>query len=397
MLARKNAVAASPYLRIAARDDARDVRAAAAVCVEELAVGDPHGGAKMAAELASADEPTVRAAAAESLGRLAARAPDLALGTLFKLVDDGDASVRGAAARGLVAFGESGAGGPGFAESKQGAEAERALGAALALGDATERQIIVKAAAKNRLAGVLRQATTDTDESVRLQAVRAAGALAPPALDVVRGAVDDRSPTVRAEATRILAAASGGGASEVLPIYEAALRGGDHAARAAAIAGLGELPGPGEPAAHLLGDALQQRSESIRAAAAYALGRLAERAPAAAIPVLERALHDPSYDVASAAVPGLALAWSRRLSPDELAQTLIQSETDSAKRFVALEALVLCAQRSQDPAARGAIAALARIAETGPPLARLAAQLGRAFLGAPSPDLHAFVERFLGG
>ncbi len=398
-LARKNAVAASPYLRIAARDDHRDVRAAAAACVEELAAGDPRGGAKMATELAGADEPAVRAAAALSLGRLAVRvpAPEVALSTLFKLTDDADGSVRDAAVRALTAFGESGAGGPGFAESKRGADAERALTSSLLQGDVPARQLVVTAAAKNRLPGVLRQATTDSDESVRLAAVQAAGALAPPALDVVRASVDDRSAKVRAAATRILAAASSGGAKEVLPIYEAALRGGDHAARQAAIVGLGDLIGAGEPAARLLGEALQQRSESIRAAAAVALGHLAERDPAAALPALERALHDPSYDVASAAVPGLALAWSRRLSPDALAEILIGAETDSARRFAALEALVLRAGRGQDASARAAVAALARVSETGPPLARLSAQLGRAFLGTPSANLHGFLERLLGG
>jgi len=49
-------------------------------------------------------------------------------------------------------------------------------------------------------------------------------------------------------------------------------------------------------------------SESVRTAAAAALGRLADKAPGAAVPALERALHDRSYDVASSAVPGLARA-----------------------------------------------------------------------------------------
>ncbi|MEP6654113.1 MAG: HEAT repeat domain-containing protein [Myxococcales bacterium] len=399
VLARKNAVAASPYLRIAARDDARDVRAAAASCLDELVAGDPQGGARMAAELASADAGAVRAAAALSLGRLAARAPDAALGSLFRLLDDSDSAVRDAAARGLTAFGESGAAGPGFAESKRGAEAERALIAAMARDDVAERQLVVTAAAKNRLAGVLRQATSDGDESVRLQAVQAAGTLTPPALDVVREAVDDRSPLVRGAATRILAAATAGGAKEVLPIYEAALRGGDHAARQAAIRGLGELSGEGVAAARLLSEALQQRSESVRTSAAEALGRLAERDPGSALPVLERALHDPSYDVASAAVPGLAAAWSLRMTPDGLAATLSGAEADSARRFVALEALVLQAQRgaTPNPTSTAAVAALKQVADSGPPLARLAAQLGRAFLGTPSADIHTFVERLLGG
>jgi len=410
LMSQKNAVAVAPYLRIAARDEARDVRAAAASCIGELATGDPRGGAKMAAQLAAAEEANVRAAAAESLGRLAVQAPELALPTLLKLIDDPEASVRTAAERGLGKFGEGAEAGAGtegagrkepgtpFAESKRGAEAERVLLAALARGEAAERQLVVTAAAKNHLSGVLRHASSDVSEAVRLQAVRGAGASKPPALDIVRGAIDDRSSVVRSEATRILAATSGRGARETLPQYESALAGGDHAAREAAIVGLGELPGPAEPAVRLLGEALSQRSESLRAAAARALGRLAERDPAATIPTLERALHDSSYDVAAAAAPGLALAWSRQFSPTALGDLMIASETDSARRFVALEALVRRAERNPEKTADHAatVAALRHVAETGPPLARLAARLGRVFLAAPPSDLHMFLARLLG-
>ncbi|HEY4394738.1 MAG TPA: HEAT repeat domain-containing protein [Polyangia bacterium] len=398
LLSQKNAVAVAPYLRIAARDDAKDVRAAAASCVAELATGDPRGGAKLAAQLAAAEEPNVRAAAAASLGRLAAHAPDLALTTLLKLIDDADPTVRAAAERGLAVFADGGGGGVGFAESRRGAEAERVLTAALGRGDVAERQLVVTAAAKNHLAGVLRHAATDSAEPVRLQAIRAAGAWKPPGLDIVRGAVDDRSSVIRSEATRILATMSGRGAKEVLPAYEAALAGGDHAAREAAIVGLGELPGPAEPAVRLLADALTQRSESLRASAARALGRLAERDPAATIPTLERALHDSSYDVASAAAPGLALAWSRQFSPTALGELMVKAETDSARRFVALEALIRRAERSPEhaPDHVATVAALNHVANTGPPLARLAARLGRIFLAAPPSDLHTFLARLLG-
>ncbi len=400
-LARENAGAAAPYLRSAARDDAREVRAAAAACIEELTTGDPRGGIKMALELVASDEPGVRAAATASLGSLASRAPELAFSTLLKLVEDPDAAVRAAAVRGLVQFGEAGAGGPGFAESKRGAEAERALVAVFAGSDVQSRLLIVAAGAKNRLTGVLRLALTDPDEGVRLQAVRAAGSSTPPELEVVRGAVDDRAPAVRAEATRLLAGTTGAGAREVIPIYEAALGGGDRVAREAAIAGLGELAAAGDAGAKLLGDAMGQRSESIRAAAARALGRLAEKNPAAALPILERALHDPAYDVANAAIPGLAVAWSRQLSGGALAQIMLESEADSARRFVALEALLWRAQ-SGTPGAEGVAArreaadALGRVADSGPPLARLAGQLGRAFATTPAAKMHPFLERLLG-
>jgi HEAT repeat protein len=390
-MARKNAALVSPYLRVAARDDRDEVRTAAASCLGELSEADPKGAAKMAAELAAGNEPAVRIAAAEALGRLGVRARELVVPALLKLVDDPDRGVRVAAERSFGAVAEKTSLG---AEGKRGGEAERVLDAALVQGDALERVEVVDAAAKAGLASVLRQASADGDESVRLEAVRAAGKLGGPAMEVVRGAVDDRASAVRAEATRILAAASGAGAREVLPIFEAVLRGGDKPAREAAVIAIGELTGAGEAGARLLGEALGQRSESLRTAAARALGRLAEHEPDNALPYLERAVHDPSYDVRNAAIPGLALAWSRKQSADQLGGTLVGAEADSTRRFAALEALVRKAQGDEKAQARKI---LDQTADAGPPLARLAAQIGRSFLNAPPADMHLFIERLLGG
>jgi HEAT repeat protein len=415
-LSEKNAAAASPYLRLAARDERDEVRTAAAACLGELSEADPKGAARMAAELGDATQVNVRVAAAEALGRLGVKARDLAVPALLKLVGDPERAVRIAAERSLGAIAEkTGAAGAGadlgadFFVGKRGADAERALNGALTQGDAPERRAVVNAAAKAGLVAVLRQASADGDESVRLDAVRAAGTLGGRALEVVRGAVDDRANAVRAEATRILAAISGAGAREVLPIFESMLRGGDKAAREAAVIGVGDLQGAGEAGARLLGEALSQRSEALRTATARALGHLAEREPEYAQPYLEQAVRDPSYDVRNAAIPGLALAWSRRQPAEELGRALVQAEADSTRRLVALEALVMKAQGSAGgsgggkstaaiaPAERSAAReTLQRAAETGPPLARLAAQIGRAFLEAQPPDLHAFIERLLG-
>jgi HEAT repeat protein len=415
-LSEKNAAAASPYLRIAARDDRDEVRTAAAACLGELSEADPKGAARIAAELGDATQANVRVAAAEAFGRLGTKARDLAVPALLKLVGDPERSVRVAAERSFATVAEklnaaAGAAGPGPFDGKRGADAEHALDAALAMGDASERRSVVSAAAKAGLVGVLRQASADGDESVRLDAVRAAGSLGGRALEVVRGAVDDRANAVRAEATRILAAVTGSGAREVLPIFESMLRGGDTTARVAAVIGVGDLQGAGEAGARLLGEALGQRSEALRTAAARALGRLADREPEVAEPYLERAVRDPSYDVRNAAIPGLALAWSRRQPAADLGHALVDAEADSTRRFVALEALVIKAQggasagaaavKSQaavPPSERAAARdALQHAADGAPPLARLAAQIGRAFLEAQPPDLHVFIERLLGG
>jgi HEAT repeat protein len=182
----------------------------------------------------------------------------------------------------------------------------------------------------------------------------------------------------------------------VLPIFESMLRGGDKSAREAAVIGVGSLPGAGEAGARLLGEALAQRSEALRTAAARALGHLAEREPEVARPYLERAVRDPSYDVRTAAIPGLALAWSRKRTTADLGEALATAEADSPRRFVALEALVITAQQGNAADKAAAKQTLDQIAAGGPPLARLAAQIGRAFITEKPAVMHTFIERLLG-
>src|SRR5450631_178566 len=413
-LAKRSATAASPYLRIAARDDHDEVRTAAAACLSDVAAADPKGAARMAAELTDAEQPAVRIAAAQALGGVRGSGAELAFPSLLKLVGDPNREVRAAAERAFTAQaaallgGDGGA--PGSAASRRRADAERALEGALVQGDVAERQAIVAAAVRAELWGLLKQAARDGDETVRLEAVRAAAASAPnahgtgpapssPRLEIVRGAVDDRSESVRAEAMRLLAGAAGGGSRDLLPTFEAMLHGGDRAAREAAVAGVGALPDPGDAGFRLLGEAMESRSESLRTAAARAYGRLAGRAPERVAPVLERAVRDPSYDVRSAALPALAAVWSQQLDARALGHTLVTSDADSTRRFVALEALVALAQRPAAPAAERTAARreLDRAAESGPALARLAAQIGRSFIDAPPAELHLFIERLFGG
>ena len=413
-LAKKSAAAASPYLRIAARDDHDEVRTAAAACLSDVAAADPKGAARMAAELTEAEQPAVRIAAAQALGGVRGAAAELAFPSLLKLVGDPNREVRAAAERAFTALAPALLGGEGGATGSAGAkrrtDAEHALEGALVQGDVAERQAIVAAAVRAELWGLLKQAARDGDETVRLEAVRAAGAGAPtghgngpapssPRIEIVRGAVDDRSESVRAEAMRLLAGAAGGGSRDLLPTFEAMLHGGDRAAREAAVAGIGALPDPGDAGFRLLGEAMDSRSESLRTAAARAYGRLAARAPERVAPVLERAVRDPSYDVRSAALPALAAVWSQQLDARTLGHTLVTSDADSTRRFVALEALVALAQRSAAPAAERTAARheLDRAAESGPALARLAAQIGRSFIDAPPAELHIFIERLFGG
>jgi hypothetical protein len=97
--------------------------------------------------------------------------------------------------------------------------------------------------------------------------------------------------------------------------------------------------------------------------------------------------------------------WAAERSPGENAGALEESEADSVKRLVALEALVLQATQppldtktnKPSPKAKEAKALLEKVSQSGPPLARLAAQVGRVFLTGRREDLQAFLEKLYGG
>lgn len=392
VIARKNAAAAAPYLRIASRDDSREVRTAAAACLGDLGEDDPKGAARIAGELAGAGEAAVRAAAATSLGHLAAKAHEAVLPAVLKLLQDGDRTVRLAAVESLGAYAASA---PQKPQGKRTDDIDRALAALYAQGDTDERKAAIKVAASSHLTNLLRHAGADPDEDIRIAAVVAAASIGPAGIEILQAAADDRSAPVRAEAVRRLAGTSGEGARQVVPVFASMLRSGDPASRRAGALALGELTGAGEMATRLLGEILHERGEAARAAAAQALGRIAERDPEHATPLLEQALQDPAYDVRSTAIKGLGAVWSKKRSASEIGKVLETSEADSAQRFVALEALVLQAQEGSQKSQ--AVAALSRIAESGPPLARLAAQVGRAFLRTDRAAMYAFLEKLLGG
>jgi HEAT repeat protein/DNA-binding MarR family transcriptional regulator len=393
-VAKKAPAATSPYLRLAAHDTDRDVRTEAAACLGSLTEGDPKGAARMAIQLATSDEAAVRAAAAASLGALSAQVQDLALAPLIGLLEDPDRTVRVATAEALIAYAKSRA-----PLGKRAADLEKKLSAFFVQGDVDERHLALRVASRNGLTAILRQAARDADENLRLEAMRAAAACEPPAIEILQAGAEDRDALVRAEAVRDLATASGSGSAQVLPVFQAMLRAGDPATRRAGALALGTVSGAPKATTAMLASVLRQRGESVRAAATDAIARIAQRDPAAAGPLLEQAIADPAHDVRSAAVHGLATVWARLKQPGDLAQILSTSEADSARRLVAVQALVLQAAPTwpDKDAAKEARTKLEEAARSGPPLARLAAQVGRAFMGASPEDMVAFFEKLYGG
>jgi HEAT repeat protein len=396
VVAVKSPAAASPYLRVAARDANREVRTEAASCLGSLTEGDPKGAARMAIELTSSDEQTVRAAAAASLGALAGQVHEIVLGPLITLLEDPERTVRMAAAEALITYSKTGS-----PLGNRAADLDKKLSTFFLQGDLDERLIALRVAAPAGLSSILRQAVRDGDDSLRLAAMKAAAGMQPPALEILQAGAEDRQGLVRAEAVRALAAASGSGPERVLPVFEAMLRASDAATRRAGALALGDVSGAPAATAALLAGVLHQRGESVRSAAAEALASLAQRDPKAAGPFLEQAISDPAHDVRAAAIRGLGTTWARQRRPAEVAEILESCETDSARRLVAVEALVIQASQAGSGKAgedaKQARNLLERLATSGPPLARLAAQVGRAFIGARLEDMHAFFDRLYGG
>ena len=393
-LAKKNGAASAPYLRVAARDDHDDVRTAAAACLADVAAADAKGAARIAAELAESPQPAVRVAAADALGTVGPEAAALASPTLLKLIAT---AIRRCARSAERAFAK----GVGKLEGKRYADAEHALEAALVQGDVAERKLIVSAAAKAGLWGLLRQAARDGDEARAprggargRRAARASGWRSCAAPSTI-----GRRPCARRRCA-CWPGGAGGGARDVLPTFEAMLHGADASARDR---GGGRASASCRTRARRASACWARRSPS--AARRCARRRRVRSAgwrsasPRRSRPTWNARCATSRYDVRSAALPGLALAWSQSLDARELGRTLVGSDTDSIRRFVALEALVARAQRQSAPAAdrAAARAELDRIADSGPALARLAARIGKSFIDAPPAEMHAFIERLFGG
>ena len=335
-LAGKNAAATAPYLRIAARDDHDEVRTAAAACLDEVAAGDPkgrgaHGGR---ARRVGAGGGAHRRRRGAGPGRRARPRS----WRCRRCSSCSAIRIRPVRVGGRAGVGD-GAGGGGLdsLDKRRATDTARALEAALVRGDVGERKLIVAAAARRGDVGPPAAGGARRRRSVRLEAVRAAGAGKGPGLEIVRGAVDDRSQIVRAEAMRLLAGARRAArvtrcrrSRRCFTARSRGACGGGGRHRRAARRGRG-----GRAAA---GEALGARSEALRAAAARALGRIAARDPERARAPLERAVRDPAYDVRSAALPGLALAWSQARPRARSGTSWSTSDTDSTRRFVALEA-----------------------------------------------------------
>ena len=134
-----------------------------------------------------------------------------------------------------------------------------------------------------------------------------------------------------------------------------------------------------------LGRELSSRAERSRAQAAAAAIGLVDRDAALAIQLLEPVLEDPSHDVRAAMVAGLAAAYVKANSPEQLITMLTSTETTAMRRVVVTAALVTLARTEAGKAA--AASALERVRDTAPPMARQSARLALGLIAGNADGL----------
>jgi hypothetical protein len=133
---------------------------------------------------------------------------------------------------------------------------------------------------------------------------------------------------------------------------------------------------------------LDSPSERERARAATAALGLAERDAKLAISLLEPLYRDSSRDVRAAMLRSLATAYAVSRKPEELGKMLRGSESAPTRRLVVTGAFLILAENPETRDA--AIAALEKVVQGGPPLAKLIGRLGLGLITS-SADGFAFL------
>jgi HEAT repeat protein len=334
---------------------------------------------RIAISMADDNDSQIRAEAARVLAQMASGEKTSAdVGErLARLAKDDNREVRLIAIRALSAMGS--------AAPKAALEA---LPRAFENGDETERLTILRAAKEMKAGELAQMAAADPSPLVRVAAIDTAIATRTGVGATLNSALSDPEPTVRTAALARLAAGNHGlSAEEVDRALGLAIRDPSESISTLALTTMAKIGDPPQVVARLQ-RLFDSPSERERTRAATAAAGLAERDAKQAIKLLERLYSDPSRDVRAAMLRSLATAYATTLKPDELAKMLRNSESNPTRRLVATAAFIVQAHNpgSKEPA----IAALKKVVEDGPPLAKLIGRLGLGLIDA-SADGFAFL------
>ena len=418
-LAKKKPAAVLYYLQIAARspeDPALHPLGVEGLCNAALA-GNPDARRAL---VKSTDDPS--ADVRRLVMSCVADGPDPAKngnGIAQRLITDSDREIRAEAAGvlALAASGKAGKVGPGISDALVkalddpdrdvrliairavgglAAEAPKAAVATMAKmferADESEKLALLRAARQMGAAEIVALAITDSAPLVRVAAVDTALSTGLRAQQTLSAALADQDPQVRKAALERIASQKDKLDAQVvehsLPL---AVRDPDPELSQLALTTIARVA-PKEAVAARLHRSLGSRAERERAQAAAAAIGLVDRDTALSVQLLEPLLDDPSHDVRVAMLPALASAYAKMNDLEKLAGLMRDSEDSAMRRLVIAAAFVTLAHTENGRTQAEPV--LAKLADSGPPLARQMAKLVGG-LNAGKADGMAFLQELV--
>ncbi len=341
-------------------------------------------GVAVATRLVKDSDGQIRAAAARVLAQSTAKGGKLSGGVgdaLLALLEDPERDVRLIAIRAVGGLGD---------QAPKGAAA--VLGRAFERADEGEKLLLLRAGRVVGADDLVGMAIADGSPLVRVEAVDSALQTGVRTSPTVSAALADADPQVRRAV--LLRLATDKDKLEPPALERAlalAVRDPDPELRQLALTTVARVA-PKDAVGERLGRALASRAERERAQAAAAVIGLVERDAQLAVKLLTPLLDDPSHDVRVAMLASLGSAYAAVNSPEQLSNLLGRAEGNAMKRLAAAAAFVMLARTEAGRTA--ATAALTRIGERGPTMARRTARLVNGLIAGKADGI-AFLEQLV--
>ena len=367
----------------ATEDPSSEVRRLVIGCVAE-GPEPAKNGAAIATRLIRDPDSEIRAEAARIIAMSAIKGSKISVGiadALVQLVDDSDRDVRLIALRAI---------------SGLGSEAPKASAAAMIRlferADEGEKMALIRTARQIGAAELVAIAVADSSPLVRVEAVEASLASGVRVPETLSAAMADPNAMVRRAALQRLAEQkSNVEAATIERALALAVRDADPDLSQLALTTLARVAAK-DAVVVRLSRALASRTERARASAAAAAAGLVDRDAVETARLLEPLLEDPSHDVRGAMLPGLAAAYAKTNSADQLAAMMRASEANAMRRLVIGAAFLVMAKTEAGRAA--ALAALGKIAVNADPMVRITARLLAGLINSNADGL-AFLQQLV--
>jgi HEAT repeat protein len=341
-------------------------------------------GVPIATRLVKDPDAQIRAAAARVLAQATSKGGKLSGGVgeaLIALLEDPERDVRLIAIRAVSQLSD---------EAPKGAA--QVLARSFERADEGEKIVLLRAGRAVGADDLVAMAIADGSPLVRVEAVDSALATGVRTGPTVSAALADADPQVR----RAVLERLGNDTSKLEPAtleraLALAVRDPDPGLRQLALTTVARVA-PKDAVAARLGRSLASRAERERAQAAAAAIGLVERDAQLAVKLLTPLLDDPSHDVRVAMLASLGSAYAAVNSPEQLSALLSRAEGDAMKRLAAAAAFVMLART--DAGKTAASAALKKISERGPTMARRTAKLVSGLIDGKAEGI-AFLEQLV--